>query len=227
MSFYTKDELKEKLKNKTNATKIITNKIKTIEHNKEFDDKLIKSILQFHPNKEKKDVNNILYLIIKNRPPFNKPSLYIKTINNNLDDISYKQCIDTIFEKFDKNLYDYNHIISAFRNAIGTTKKKDFYINNKKICSLCSNLEHIEVDHYPIPFSKILDDFIKDNNIIINTLKYIELDNIIELQDKNIKNDFIEYHDKIVNFRFLCRTCNSKNGCNTYIPINTFKSSIH
>ena len=98
MTLLTREELKTFLKNKTNAIKFITNKISKTEHNIEFNDNLISSILQFHPKKEEKDVQNIQSFIIKNRPPFNKPSLYIKTLNNDLDDISYKQCIDVIFQ---------------------------------------------------------------------------------------------------------------------------------
>lgn len=109
--------------------------------------------------------------------------------------------------------------IKIFRNY--TEKDKDEYIrqNPEKICEICKSIENIQVDHYPVPFSKLLDSFINEENIdywhinIFRSIKKIErcYKWILKFNDEEILPKWIKYHNKNHSYRYLCNSCNSKN----------------
>jgi hypothetical protein len=220
-------ELKIKLKNITNGRKYITNFINNQPINIQFNNEEIQLLLTFHPNKKEKNVDNIEYLIIRNRPPYNGKSLYIKTKNNDEDDISYILCLRVLYEKYDKTQRNLTNIITTFRNTISNTSRQAFFFENCKLenneyyglCSICGENCKVDIDHYEIPFQKILNDFLKENSLIIEDIKYKEINNCLEFIDYNFKNKWIQYHDKIAQFRCLCKYHNRSIGSNGYKSI--------
>ena len=203
---------KEKYKNITNAKKYFSKLLKQYNENINFNNNEILELLEYHPTKNIKK-ENIEYLVMKKRPPYYKLALYYK-INNNLDDISYIECLKVLYNKYNKEdniIYDINQ---AFRNISERGTKKDFKLNNNNnICTNCNiKTDKLETDHYPIPYKKILDDFIKDNNINLPKLKYKKINNQYYLDDKTLSNKFLNYHDKTAKYRLLCKSCNCHFG---------------
>jgi len=224
---------KNKYKNITNAKKYFSNLLKKYEENINFNNNEILELLEYHPTKNIKK-ENIEYLVMKKRPPYYKLALYYK-IDNKLDDrdsganpnkkgtsslsdISYQECLKVLYNKYNKEdniIYDINQ---AFRNISERGTKKDFKLNNNNnICTNCNiKTDKLETDHYPIPYKKILDDFIKDNNINLPKLKYKKINNQYYLDDKPLSNNFLNYHDKIAKYRLLCKSCNCHFGSYGY-----------
>ena len=132
------------------------------------------------------------------------------------------------FNKFEKQKKEYYDMLSAFRNTISLGSKNEFFIkHHKDKCCLCNNINDLAVDHYPIPFSKILDDYTNLHNVDIYNLKTIELHNMKVLVNKNISDSFKIYHDSKASYRILCISCNSSTGKGSYIPENTYKKRKH
>jgi len=71
------------------------------------------------------------------------------------------------------------------------------------------------IDHYPLSFKKILADFLLREGLKLQDLEYIRCidDNIIKLKDLELKSKWIDYHENLVSYRCLCKSCNSKFGC--------------
>jgi hypothetical protein len=223
MNAITCQTLRDKFKNITRGKKDITDFINKQDLDKKFKNEEVEYLLHQHPNK--KIIGNIEYLIVKIRPPFNKRSLYFKTQNSDEDDVSYICCLKVLFNKFDKSKDCQSKIVTAFREAINKTKRQIFFFANTKtdeneeyvgICDNCSIRCKVVVDHHQTPFQKILDDFITLNGIIIKTIDVSEINNVFILNNKDIQNKWIEYHNEIAEFITLCHSCNSSLGSYGY-----------
>ena len=83
------------------------------------------------------------------------------------------------------------------------------------ICENCKTKTEMAIDHYPISFKKILADFLLCEGLTLDDLLYIRCpnENIIKLKDLELKKRWIDYHENIVNYRCLCKSCNSRFGC--------------
>jgi hypothetical protein len=78
------NNIKIKLKNITNGKKYITNIIEKYNNNEKINNIEILELLQYHPTKHI-NIQNIDYLIIKTRKPFNNLALYWGWRINNLN----------------------------------------------------------------------------------------------------------------------------------------------
>jgi len=206
---------KQKYKNITNAKKYFSNLLKQYDENINFNNNELLELLEYHPTKDIKK-ENIEYLV-RVKGLYNKLILNYKYKNKDLETISYQECLKVLYNKYNKEdniIYDINQ---AFRNISDRGTKKDFKLNNNNICTNCNiKTDKLETDHYPIPYKKILDDFIKDNNINLPKLKYKRINNIYYLDDKTLSNKFLNYHDKIAKYRLLCKSCNCHFGSYGY-----------
>ena len=206
---------KQKYKNITNAKKYFSNLLKQYDENINFNNNELLELLEYHPTKDIKK-ENIEYLV-RVKGLYNKLILNYKYKNKDLETISYQECLKVLYNKYNKEdniIYDINQ---AFRNISDRGTKKDFKLNNNNICTNCNiKTDKLETDHYPIPYKKILDDFIKDNNINLPKLKYKKINNFYYLDDKTLSNKFLNYHDKIAKYRLLCKSCNCHFGSYGY-----------
>ena len=207
---------KNKYKNITNAKKYFSNLLKQYEENINFNNNELLELLEYHPTKDIKK-ENIEYLV-RVKGLYNKLILNYKYKNKDLETISYQECLKVLYNKYNKEdniIYDINQ---AFRNISDRGTKKDFKLNNNNnICTNCNiKTDKLETDHYPIPYKKILDDFIKDNNINLPKLKYKKINNFYYLDDKTLSNKFLNYHDKTAKYRLLCKSCNCHFGSYGY-----------
>jgi hypothetical protein len=220
-------DLKKKYKNMTTANKIIGNIIKNYEIGDDIlENKDIIELLQYHPTK-KLHIDNIEYLKILSRPPYNKPSIFYKYKDaDENDDISWKLCIQNLFGKYTPEKNYTNDVINAFRNESHIGSKKQYFINNTRLkndlfCGECSNCKiitnDITTDHYPITHKEILDDYIKENNITLSNVEIFENEqNEMRIKNKNIANEWSIYHDSRALYRLLCKSCNSHFGSYGY-----------
>lgn len=212
------EDLKKGLKNQTRGRKYVTSWVKEQMLNTKLHNELIEELLTHHPTK-KIQKENISYIMVKIRPPFNQRALYFKLKEQPLDDISYIQCIKNLFGKFSSNEDRRIGVTLAFRNHIHNDKKEEFfmkntYFNNKKRVAKCDHCEKvtekIHIDHYKIPFKVILKEFLSESRININQLRYKEENNILLLVNNALAKRWVKYHDSKVSYRVLCASCNSR-----------------
>tara|TARA_B100001250_G_scaffold412463_1_gene443730 strand:+ start:489 stop:1097 length:609 start_codon:yes stop_codon:yes gene_type:complete len=185
--------------------------------------KIINELVKHHPTKK---IENVEYLFLQRRPPFNDISLYYKSRNSEaVDDISYVLCIKNLFGKFKKSKQYKDDVMTAFRTEIRNGTRKDFYMshttNENGCCKHCGIFTTgIAVDHYPITYKEIFDIFVKERNLIIDNINIFENErNLLLLKNEDLSKDWIHYHDKVANYRLLCHSCNSKLGSYGYKSI--------
>lgn len=218
------NELKFKYKNMTNGTKIVTALLKTITLNVPFQNEDLKLLISNHPDDEK-DANNIEYFVVKLNI-YKDRELRIKTLKRPEDSVSYKTCLRVLFgnKKDSQEETHRKNILLALRNEISDTKRLDFLNDSGDIstCFICNMQGKMEIDHFGKCFQQIVDEFISTNDLKYDNMNYIysgkEFGNnwYVTLQDKEIKQKWVKYHDENANFRFLCMRCNGSVGSSGY-----------
>jgi len=217
--------LKEKCSCMSKANKFIGGIIREYKDGDDVDNVYIKEVIEYHPMKNIK-VDDMEWLKIKIRPPYNTLSLFYKYKNIPEDDISWKLCIRNYYGKYKPLQLKIQDIHTAFRNEayfgnLEIYRKKYLYADDAK-CSECSKdieskCSKLVVDHYPTPFKKIYDSFIEEKNIeLIKTIVYENFDNMIRLKDNILTKEWLKYHDNKAEFRLLCKSCNSHFGSYGY-----------
>lgn len=180
-----------------------------------FTDDYLWNLIQYHPEASRKrvdEVDTFEYIL----PSIGSiPVLRVNYRDNSSDTISINACLQNYFGKYHKN----TAAMESFRKAVFDTKRKDFLKHMKeKRCFLCSSVHDICVDHYPIPFIAIVDDFFQNSEIswkdIVPTKNNIE-------HNVKFRQLWIDFHDEKASFRLLCRSCNSSLGANGYKSYKT------
>lgn len=143
-------------------------------------------------------------IFIKNNPKYPTQLMtFIRKEDGTEDDVSVLSNCITGKPK--------NNLIIAMRIEIHPYIE-EYRKNNRLCCELCSSLNYAEVDHHSelAPFAKLVDDFMKINKLPIP----IEFDNTkwgpkcFRESDKGFRDSWIEYHNKHMILRILCKKCN-------------------
>ena len=214
--------LKDKCKNMSSANGYVRQLLKQFNENINIDNEEIFSLICYHPTKQI-NKNNIEWLRMKNRKPFNQLALTYKYKNSEIeDDISWKLCIRNMYGKYKRDEEYIKNVHTAFRNESHNGTKKEYFIKNTSIendnfvgvCELCKlKTKNITTDHYPFPYKNTLCEFETDNKIKISDIDIYENENnLIRIKDKKIARNWLFFHDQIATYRLLCNTCNSKMG---------------
>ena len=210
--------LQNKFENITKGTKYVTSFINNQPIDTPFRDNDIELLLKCHPNEDK--IKDIEYLVVKIRPPFNGKALYIKNYcDDTEDDVSYKYCLRALFNKYSKTENNVNRIMKTFRDVISNNKRKQFFLNfTGNICQQCEEfIDTLHIDHYKYTFQQLLDEFIYDNKIDFSSIKVLENNNnLYEFEDKDLQQNWVNYHDNKAIFKALCKKCNLSNGTYGY-----------
>lgn len=218
--------LVKKCANMTQANKYVSKILKSYSETDHIDEDIIRELIRYHPTKNI-DINNIEWLKMKNRSPFNKISLFYKYKNNTKeDDISWRTCIRNLYGKYVHDKETIKSVQQAFRNEIHGGTKSQYFINNTYIidgiyfgeCANCHiHTNNITTDHFPLPYKKIIDDFIQENHIDLSTIQIYENEqNEIKLQNREIASMWLNYHDYQAQYRLLCNSCNCHFGSYGY-----------
>lgn len=174
---------------------------------------------------------DFLYLLIKNHPAYHEWQYNIplgfKVIKkvgpnkvlqlmvsfqlNKYRIVSWTRCCS---DRKNRKMMD--PLTSAMRHAI---KRQISIYKNKninKICYVCHHDKKIEVDHYPLKFVKLKEDFINDKLFvkiaIPTTFRYHPKRGyaMFNKTDSRWKKAWQKYHLKLATYRYLCSTCNKK-----------------
>lgn len=218
--------LKEKCANMTQANKYISGIINSFKIEESIEDRIIEELVKYHPTKQI-DVNNLEWLKMKPRKPYNKPALYYKYKKSDIvDDISLKLCIRNLYGKYNRDEEYEKDVKTAFRNESHIGTKKQYFINHTTninnifigICNNCNhNTENITTDHYKLSYKEIVDNFIKINKINLHNIDIFENEcNEIRIKDEMLASKWLNYHDNKAQYRLLCGSCNSSFGCYGY-----------
>ena len=162
---------------------------------------------------------DFLHLLIKNHPSYNewqyniplkfkivkKPNIQLMVcFQKRYRIVSWVRCCTNKTRKIDP-------LTSAMRHAI---KRQISIYKNKnieKICSVCQQDKKIEVDHYPIKFFKIKEDFMIHHIAPTNFQYHPKRGySMFTKKDAMLKKSWQKYHLKTANYRYLCSTCNKK-----------------
>jgi hypothetical protein len=214
--------LKIKLKNVTNAKTYISNILQKYKDNDIVNDLDVIELLSYHPTKHI-NKQNIDYLIMKTRKPYNKLALFYKYKNNDIiDDVSYILCIKNLFGKYNRDKQYEEDVMTAFRNESHIGTKKQYFIDNTKVVNdifigVCSNCnvttKDITTDHYLTPYKQLFETFIKDRNITLSEVDVFENEqNEIRIKCECLATEWRLYHDNNAEYRLLCKSCNSHFG---------------
>jgi hypothetical protein len=213
--------LKERFKTIDKFKKYFTEKLENLPLNKPIynPDNEIIELLLYHPDYEKYNIFSLEYIIMRNDG--SKYSvLLIKTEGCEEKTISREVCIRRILGL--PPITNKKNINGIFRDLIYNSNKHIQFrlnnINNKK-CEICFNTENLAVDHYPKSFKQINDQFLQRYNININDIEYETSKVSLHKKhfiDQTLSINWVEFHDNNVEYRYLCGSCNSRQGTNGY-----------
>ena len=210
--------VKSNCKNMTQANKYVSSIIQSLQEDVMIEDSAIKELIQFHPTKQ---LNDVEWLKMKIRPPFNQLVLTYKK-NGQEDDVSWKLCIRNLYGKYTADEKFLKDIKLAFRIESNQGTKRHFFIQNTKCCiGLCDECKittkDITTDHYPIPYKVIFETFLHENNVNLSKVKvFINDTNKLRIADTELAQEWLVAHDIQATYRLLCKSCNSRNGSYGY-----------
>lgn len=168
-------------------------------------------ILTQHPNYEMWTNKNVEAFKITRSKKNKALQTHIK-IGKKWRIVSWVTCANgKVYRQPNKN----NQISQAMRYAIriqiNNWRKKVGNAYNPK-CELCESSYNLEVDHYPLTFASLRDNFIEEN-IKCNEIEYVWNNKHTTFKFKKnepMKTKWQRYHLKHATFRWLCGDCNKK-----------------
>jgi hypothetical protein len=133
--------------------------------------------------------------------PINKKAMATFLIRNDGTEIdfSWKNCCTQVWKKDKRFYYD------AMRSSIVRTKP---YAKNE--CEICKTVNGPFEKHHATPFRNIADQFIKEHPEILKAKLTNGVGTYFHCDSKDIEQLWIDYHDTVVRWMYLCRTCHNK-----------------
>ncbi len=170
-----------------------------LERNEDFVDfmELFKNHSDYHT--KLKDVVDLA--IVSNKRNHKCFEINLIKSNGDVDDISYRYCINERCENYNLN--------SALRYTI-EPQILEFRKNTLLICEFCNSKENIHIDHI-ILFKTLAKDFLKTQKEIPSDFDDNEYNGCkFKKEDENFKNQWFDYHKCNAKLRCLCCKCNSQ-----------------
>jgi 5-methylcytosine-specific restriction endonuclease McrA len=100
--------------------------------------------------------------------------------------------------------------LSAMRRAVWNGTRLDYKKEVEMYCVECNATDDLCVDHKDQPFIEIATLYIAEHGLPELADGLPGEGNIIA--SKDVRERWIQYHDRIANFQILCRSCNSSKG---------------
>lgn len=159
-------------------------------------------------DKKTKDMKDI---IIKQDYYKNKAYFILKN-DNTTEDISYIHAKDCVGKETSeqKAMTIKKNLNSAFRFSVQPQIKDFRKKTNQNCCQFCESVSNLEVDHI-LEFKTIVEMFKSKNKLKLPTSFN---DNkktnqaIFKEEDKNLSDDFYNFHLEKATLRLLCKKCN-------------------
>ena len=173
-----------------------------------------KELLKFNPEKKKSVEEKGLKNICVTRNPKNHTAFHtlLEFDDYSIEDISFLKCADMVKgrKKQDTTKADF---LQCLRKSIDY-QIQYFKLDKDKKCEKCSSKTRIEVDHI-IKFRDLAQTFIKEENKVPDSS---EIEHDKNNGGSKFKDDvdmvkkWQDYHLKHAQLRFLCKSCNLKEG---------------
>lgn len=180
------------------------------ERNDDFNDFM--ELFKHHPESDMKLLDVVDLCIVSNKRNSRFYEINVIRSNGEIEDISYRCCINQRNNYFDLN--------QALRYAI-EPQIKDFRNANINKCVLCGSMNNIQIDHI-IMFKNLVSNFLKktlkpipdkfDDNEF-NSAKF-------KPENKELEEEWFNYHKKNAILRCLCSKCNKSRKHTNDIFIN-------
>jgi 5-methylcytosine-specific restriction endonuclease McrA len=164
-----------------------------------------------HPNRAK--IEGMIDLAIRPNQEFpNSNQMFIIYDDGREDEsVSYKTPLEP--------RRDHYFINEAMRNSVDDQIEK-FRQTAKSKCQECGRVDHLHVDHYKIPFSKLRDDFLtwfrNENGVIPQLFAKDKAGRpVFDMKNKEHLEfcyNWDQYHEYYAQLRILCRSCNCSKG---------------
>lgn len=200
-TFHKKTPALEYAKNYING-KIPCNNIIDLESD---NGKFLLDLIAYHPNLDEKQGDGIIgFQKIKNSFGFGY-SLQVIRVDNTTDIFSYKVCLG----------FHYDDLSIAMRVAVEPLRNKWREANqHNSVCVLCgiSNIP-LEIDHKTIPFAEIKRRFLKETKLPNPSyMRASECRWRFDDASSEYEKAWVQFHDNLVDYQFLCGLCNCKKG---------------
>ena len=178
---------------------------------------VVRDLLDWHPNSKEKigcgvaAIQTAKHLSWSNNLGFN----VIRTDGSKID-FSYKACLQNSLASHK------NAVIDAFRKSVAfqTVGEKRRLIretlSDDGIWSDADN-EHIHpedchLDHYPLSFRTILDNFLREENLLISEIELTKNQFTAEIKNYTIRSKWHDYHKEHAQYRLISADLNIKLG---------------
>lgn len=130
--------------------------------------------------------------------------------------VSWVVCAKGKLKTTNKTRSEADKLNSAMRHAVRRQIKQYRKMNVNRVCHLCGSTNRIEVDHHPLHFKDIKEDYIKmkakksqqpPTDFDYHPKKGISM---FKSANKKWKTNWQGYHKRHATYRYLCSDCNKK-----------------
>lgn len=190
--------------------------------NSEFE--ILCNLIDRHPSKSEWKNQTPTSFKISRSPGNGSLVLYVRFEGlSNYRIVSWVACAKGKLAKHQESNNDDNKLNGAMRYAIRQQINGYKKSNPTQVCALCETTHRIEVDHYPLHFVDLKENFIKmkqakseppptDFNWHPKKGNFMFKDGTKanDYYDKKWKQSWQRYHKSHATYRYLCSTCNKK-----------------
>lgn len=176
------------------------------------DEKFLRDLLNSHPHAQQKIGPGILYFTVEMDSLWKRSKHFsIVRIDGTSTDFSYLKCIT----RPKNNLSVFCQAArSAISDQITDWKRSQWLANTEVSCSICGKqleFRSCHVDHYPLRFNKLIQNFIQFYDIDILSVAYVDpKDNDLgrSFKDLEFSHSFAQFHSANMTLRLTCSHCN-------------------
>ena len=170
-----------------------------------------RSMVHRHPRGAEKYRDFVGVRLVHNVSRYNLvPELFLIFPDETTEDISWRKCVlakETVKDLFTKAMREaINYQIVAYRDA-----------HPVRECSWCHSKYRVEVDHVR-PFKDLMQDFLDTKDALAVPQSFqshsrseedkSRINVEFKDEDQQFKNDWVQYHLKHADLRYLCQRCN-------------------
>ena len=158
-------------------------------------------LFQQHPHADRKRVSEIADIFIQEA--WGEYRMGYILLDGTKDTISWNKCLSGKPDSPDILL------TRAMRTAV-QYQTKIFKRRQVQQCVLCTSKKQITVDHYPVKFKQIKEEFLQTHTPPTTFTKNYRSQECFHEEDKQFEREWQSFHEERATYRILCSTCNMK-----------------